>query len=140
MDYSPESESFGDYRPTATPRRNRFGRKARTIPSRLPAIQSGGSSHAGNERERRGPVSVRVNLGRGTDGPFGLAESIRAARMKQQADLLPAIEGGEARNEERRADCLAERIRLAREQVARARGQETMLQALRNRGRLRGHS
>ena len=56
----------------------------------------------------------------------GLADVIRAGRMKcrdgESPDMLPAIEGGRDRGEERRPDCLAERIRLARERVARARG------------------
>lgn len=56
----------------------------------------------------------------------GLADVIRAGRMKcrdgESPDMLPAIEGGQYRGEERRPDCLAERIRLARERVARARG------------------
>jgi hypothetical protein len=54
----------------------------------------------------------------------GLAEAIRAARMKDQARefpvSLPAIEGGQDYSGGGQADCLAKRIRGARERVARA--------------------
>jgi hypothetical protein len=52
----------------------------------------------------------------------GLAERLRAARLKDQAGgslgSLPASQGGQNSGGERRADCLAERIRRARERVA----------------------
>jgi hypothetical protein len=60
----------------------------------------------------------------------GLAEEIRAARMRIQAGELPAsfpaIEGVEQSNGERGADCLSERIRRARKRVGWAQGPETM--------------
>lgn len=60
----------------------------------------------------------------------GLAEEIRAARMRGRAGELPApfpaIEGVEQSNGERRADCLSEHIRKARERAGWAQGPETM--------------
>ena len=54
----------------------------------------------------------------------GLAERIRAARMKDQAGefpaSLPAIEGGRNESVRGRTDWLPERVRTARERVARA--------------------
>jgi hypothetical protein len=54
----------------------------------------------------------------------GLADSIRVARKRVEAEesgvSLPAPEGGLHSSRKRRADCLAERIRRARERVARA--------------------
>jgi hypothetical protein len=60
----------------------------------------------------------------------GLAEVIRAARTKNQAGefpaLLPAIKGGQGYSGGGQADCLAERIRKARERVTRAQAPVTM--------------
>jgi hypothetical protein len=60
----------------------------------------------------------------------GWAETIRAARMRNRAGELPAAlpqsEDGQESNGERRADCLSERIRKARERVGWAQGPETM--------------
>src|ERR1017187_188542 len=58
-----------------------------------------------------------------------LAETIRAARMRNRTGELPASlpesEDGQESNGERRADCLSERIRKARERVGWAQGPET---------------
>ena len=58
----------------------------------------------------------RVNLD-------GLAEQLSAAIKNHESgassDSLPAIESGQDRRGERRADCLSERIRTARERVER---------------------
>lgn len=59
----------------------------------------------------------------------GLAERMRAVRMRCQTGRLSSalltIEGGQELNGGRGADCLAERIRRARERVRRARGPAT---------------
>ena len=60
----------------------------------------------------------------------GLAEELRAARMRGRADGLPASlpesEDRQGSNGGRGADCLSERIRKARERVGWAQGPETM--------------
>jgi hypothetical protein len=60
----------------------------------------------------------------------GIAETIRAARMRDQAGELPAWDekefGGEDHSEGAWGDCLMERMKRARERVAQARGLETM--------------
>ena len=65
----------------------------------------------------------RVNLG-------GLADQIRAARTEDQAGgfaaSVPAIEGGRDFSGGRRVECLAERIREAKERLARGRARVTM--------------
>jgi hypothetical protein len=65
----------------------------------------------------------RVNLD-------GLAERIRAARMKDQGEGLPASlpsERGKEHDAGRRADCLSERITKARERVKRMQDPATLL-------------
>src|SRR5271170_6959057 len=60
----------------------------------------------------------------------GLAETIRAGRMRARGEesfaSLPASESGRECNEGRSADCLSERIRMARERLRRVQGPETM--------------
>jgi hypothetical protein len=60
----------------------------------------------------------------------GLAETIRAARMRIRAGelspSLPATDGETKSVGGMRPDCLSERIRKARERVRRAQGQATM--------------
>jgi hypothetical protein len=59
----------------------------------------------------------------------GLADTIRAARKRVDAEEfgtpLPATEGGPESSRKRRADCLAERIKRARERVERAQAQDS---------------
>jgi hypothetical protein len=61
----------------------------------------------------------------------GLAERIRAARMKDQNEelpaSLPAIEGGQDHSEGTWGDRLSERIRMARERVARMQNPDSIL-------------
>jgi len=61
----------------------------------------------------------------------GLAETIRAARMRLQAGgvpvSLPASEAGQQGDGGGRLDCLSQRMRMARERATRAQGPETML-------------
>jgi hypothetical protein len=60
----------------------------------------------------------------------GLAETIRAGRMRARGEESPAqflaSERGLDGHGEMGTDCLSERIRRARERVRRAQGQETM--------------
>jgi hypothetical protein len=53
---------------------------------------------------------------------LGLADRIRAARSRNEAAFVPASGsgGGQDHGEGRRADCLEERIRRARERLERA--------------------
>jgi hypothetical protein len=59
----------------------------------------------------------------------GLAETIRAARIRIDAGgeqaALPTIEDGQDFSRGRQADCLAERIRRARERVERMQGRDS---------------
>jgi hypothetical protein len=61
----------------------------------------------------------------------GLAERIRAARLKGEAGGLPgsseAEDGGMDHSEGTWGDCLSERIRMARERVARMQDQDSIL-------------
>lgn len=61
---------------------------------------------------------------------IGLAEAIRAARMKDRAGKfpasLPAIEGGQEWGGGGRADWLSERVRMTRERGTRAQSPATM--------------
>jgi len=71
-----------------------------------------------------------ISLDRSVISFDGLAQQIAAARKDQaggSATSLPAIEGGQDCGREGQADCLAERIKLARERLARMQGQESML-------------
>jgi hypothetical protein len=60
----------------------------------------------------------------------GLAKAIRASRMKDRAGRFPtsspAIESGKNYSGGGQADCLAERIRRARERLARVQGPVTI--------------
>lgn len=59
----------------------------------------------------------------------GLGDAIRVARLRSQGEGVPALVRTSADEQGcgKGVDCLAERIRKARERVARAQGQELML-------------
>ncbi len=74
-------------------------------------------------RKRDEPIGGKVSL-------EGLAEAIRAARMKAGygEGVAPFLANGDGGTIDgvRRADCLAERMRQGRKRVARMQGRETM--------------
>ena len=94
----------------------------------LGSAQSRAAARAMLEARQESEEGFRVQCYSIVDGKpvnlDGLADSIRAARMKDQTGILPlslpASEDGQDSSGGRRANCLTERIRMARERATRA--------------------
>jgi hypothetical protein len=88
-----------------------------------------GNYELGSAQSRAGArallVAREMSARNSADSTKGLTEVIHAARMRARGEVA-GVEVKQLDDRARRPDCLAERIRQARERVIRAHGPETL--------------